>query len=253
LTQLTFEADADDGPVWSRDGSRIFYRSYRDGTGGVYAIPSEGGAPELVATSGTGQNPLPWAISPDDNTLLLVDAISVTDVNLATLDIEQDDETRPLLDLAEGVAEPSLSPDGRWMLYYAFTSGTIPEINIRPFPDVGQQRRPVGPGAHAVFSADGSEIFLFDGSGLSVVSVQYAPFRVGASQMLFRGQYWYGVAGPDGTLGRAWDVDPNNDRFLMITLPDAGDGEDGEPDRPRINVVLNWFEELKQRVPVPSQ
>ena len=31
-------------------------------------------------------------------------------------------------------------------------------------------------------------------------------------------------------------------------------GEDqaksGEPDRPQINVVLNWFEELKERVPV---
>jgi serine/threonine-protein kinase len=251
LTQLTFEADADDGPVWSRDGSRIFYRSYRDGTGGVYTMPSEGGAPELVATSETGQNPLPWAISPDGETLLLIDAVSIADVNLATLDIANSDKTTPLLDLAEALAEPSLSPDGRWLLYYAFTPSTTPEINIRPFPDVGQQRRPVGLGGHAVFSADGAEIFLFDGNGLSVVSVQYAPFRVGTPQMLFRGRYWYGVAGLDGTLGRAWDVDPKNDRFLMITLPDAGGDEPGEQARPRINVVLNWFEELKERVPVP--
>jgi hypothetical protein len=138
------------------------------------------------------------------------------------------------------------------MLYYEFTQPTTAdtEINIRPFPDVRQQRRPVGPGTHGVFSADGSEIFLFDGTGLSVAPVQYAPFRVGAQQRLFRGEYWYGVAGPTGALGRAWDVDANNDRFVMITMPDFGDGQEEEQSSVQINVVLNWFEELNERVPV---
>ncbi len=31
----------------------------------------------------------------------------------------------------------------------------------------------------------------------------------------------------------------------------ADRGETDEPYRPQINVVLNWFEELKERVPVP--
>jgi hypothetical protein len=64
---------------------------------------------------------------------------------------------------------------------------------------------------------------------------------------LFRGQYWYGIAGPDGSLGRAWDVDPKNDRFLMISLPD----ETFRAAAPQveINIVLNWFEELERRVP----
>jgi Tol biopolymer transport system component len=253
LTQLTFEPLGDDDPVWSRDGSRIFYRSYREaGSAAVYSIPSEGGAPALVATSTVAQNPAPWAISPDDKTLLLIDALSLEDINLATLDIGNSDKLAPLLDLAENLVEPSLSPNGEWLTYYQFTEGTAAdaEVNIRPFPDVRQQRRPVGPGIHPVFSADGSEIFFFDRAGLSVASVQYAPFRVGTPQKLFRGQYWYGVASPDGALGRAWDVDPSNDRFLMITLPDATGGEAGEPSSIQINVVLNWFEELKERVPV---
>lgn len=59
---------------------------------------------------------------------------------------------------------------------------------------------------------------------------------------------WYGVAGPTGALGRAWDVDPKNDRFLMITLPTA-DTAGGPAAQPEIDVVLNWIEELKQRVP----
>ena len=42
-----------------------------------------------------------------------------------------------------------------------------------------------------------------------------------------------------------YDVAPDG-RFLMITLPGDPTGEGG---RPELNVVLNWFEELKQRVP----
>jgi serine/threonine-protein kinase len=252
LTQLTFNPLGDDGPVWSRDGSRLFFRGYgEDGPASIFVIPADGGTPEFLASSGTGQNPLPWAMAPDDKTLVLVDAPSLQDVNLAQLDIGNAEQTVTLLDLVEQLSEPSLSPNGQWLLYYQFTTGNASdaEINIRPFPDVRQQRRPVALGIHPVFSSDGAEIFFFDGAGLSAASVQYTPFRVSAPQKLFRGQYWYGVATPQGALGRAWDVDPKNDRFLMITLPDTGDGETDAQAPVHISVVLNWFEELNQRVP----
>jgi hypothetical protein len=42
-------------------------------------------------------------------------------------------------------------------------------------------------------------------------------------------------------------VDPKNDRFLMITLPAAD--STGAPAQAEIDVVVNWVEELKQRVP----
>jgi Tol biopolymer transport system component len=249
LTQLTFNPQADDAPVWSRDGSRIFYRAYKDGVGAVAAVSSDGGTPELLARSESGDNPMAWSVSPDGETLLLVNAATLQDINLATLGIGKDKTVKPLLDLAEQVSEPSLSPNGQWMLYYEFaeTSSTAFEVNIRPFPDVKQQRRPVGPGLHPIFSADGSEIFLFDGAGLSVAPVQYSPFRVGSPRKLFRGQFWYGVAGPTGALGRAWDVDSKNDRFLMITMPAADSS--GAPAQADIDVVVNWLEELRQRVP----
>ena len=145
---------------------------------------------------------------------------------------------------------PSLSPNGQWLLYYEYREPTArdAEVDIRPFPDVRQQRRPVAPGMHPIFSADGSEIFFFDGAGLSVAPVQYSPLRVGGPRKLFRGQYWYGVAGPNGALGRAWDVDSKNDRFLMIAMPNAETA--GTPAaQQEIDVVENWLEELKQRVP----
>ncbi len=186
-------------------------------------------------------------MSADGNTLLLVDAVSLTDINLATLDIGKGEKVKPLLHLAEVASEPSLSPSGQWLVLQT-GSATGPQVDVRPYPDVTQQRRPVGPGLGPVFSPDGSEIFVFDGAGLSSAPIQYSPFRIGSLKKLFRGQYWYGIGGADGMYGRAWDVDPKNDRFLMITLPRGSTGSAASP-QVRVDVVLNWFEELKQRVP----
>ncbi len=41
-----------------------------------------------------------------------------------------------------------------------------------------------------------------------------------------------------------YDVAPDGQRFLMIKEADEGEGQLGQ-----INVVLNWFEELKRLVP----
>jgi len=43
---------------------------------------------------------------------------------------------------------------------------------------------------------------------------------------------------------RSYDVTPDGRRFLMIKENEQVSAATG------INVVLNWFEELKQRVPV---
>ena len=48
-----------------------------------------------------------------------------------------------------------------------------------------------------------------------------------------------------------WDVDTDGKRFLMVK-PAETVGEGSAAAEPRkIVVVLNWLEELKQRVPVP--
>ena len=44
------------------------------------------------------------------------------------------------------------------------------------------------------------------------------------------------------------DVDLDGQRFLMI---ESAAEDDDAADTPQINVVLNWFEELRERVPVP--
>ncbi len=48
---------------------------------------------------------------------------------------------------------------------------------------------------------------------------------------------------------RDYDMSPDGKRLLMVFPADRPDS--GESARPQINIVLNWFEELKERVPVP--
>jgi len=46
-----------------------------------------------------------------------------------------------------------------------------------------------------------------------------------------------------------WDISPDGKRFLMIK-ESTGDATAEEESPPRINIVLNWLEELKERVPM---
>jgi hypothetical protein len=58
--------------------------------------------------------------------------------------------------------------------------------------------------------------------------------------MLFEGQY---VTTVFPNMSAAYDVSADGQRFLMVKeLPQATSPT-------QINVVLNWFEELKRRVP----
>ncbi len=73
---------------------------------------------------------------------------------------------------------------------------------------------------------------------MAVELTTHPTFSPGKPSLLFEGQYGGTVSG-----NRAdYDVTPDGQRFLMM----KDEGTDSE-----INIVLNWFEELKERVPVP--
>jgi hypothetical protein len=47
-----------------------------------------------------------------------------------------------------------------------------------------------------------------------------------------------------------WDISPDGKRFLMIKPPGYSADALSDEARPKINIVMNWLEELKRRVPV---
>ena len=79
---------------------------------------------------------------------------------------------------------------------------------------------------------------------LMAVPVKTDPtFKAGLPKELFQDTYLR--AGP----GHSWDIHPDGQRFLMIKESQTIDGPTTERVR-KINIVLNWFEELKERVPI---
>ncbi len=79
---------------------------------------------------------------------------------------------------------------------------------------------------------------------MAVVTIESGPLSVGAPEV------WFDFAtykSPQGQ-GRQYDVDPDGQRFLMLSVGPASDRR--AVLEPQINLVLNWFEELQARVPL---
>ena len=142
----------------------------------------------------------------------------------------------------------TFSPDGRWVAY----SATAPELRagnlfVEPFPTTGATY-PIskGTGFHPMWSPDGKELVYFAGGGGN----QF----VGVS-VTTRPTFTFGnpVPVPSGFLGRPQNAERNYDitrdgkRFLGVVV--AGSTAAAATAAPQIRVVLNWFEELKARVP----
>ena len=109
-------------------------------------------------------------------------------------------------------------------------------------------------GNSPLWSRTGRELFYRNGDAVLETLVKTDPgFRVDAPKLLFRGAYSFGGVSSSFSMTEvfsrvSWDISPDGKRFLM--MKESSPASAGEGPR-KINIVLNWFEELKQRVPVP--
>ena len=137
---------------------------------------------------------------------------------------------------------PQISPEGRWLAYRSNESGRD-EIYVRPFPDVdsgGPWRVSTSGGSYPLWSPDGKELYYISSSAIMAVSVETEPtFKPGPPRSLFQNKYWGN-----------FDIHPDGKRFLMLRTSETANTESTEKAAPKINIVFNWFEEVKQRVPV---
>jgi eukaryotic-like serine/threonine-protein kinase len=245
ITRLTFNG-ASYRPLWTPDGKRIAFES--DGSTGktvVYWKAADGtGEDEKLSLEQPVQRPSSW--SKDGKTLLLDEKTGIAGGKafIGTLSMEGGHNQRPLLQENHNVLYPKISPDGRWMAYISNESGKV-EVYVRPFPDVnkGKWQVSISGGYDPLWSQDGRELFYRKGDTVMAVAVQTeTTFKPGKTETLFRGTYVANFG--------AWDFSQDGKRFLMIKPP-ASTGAAPTAAGPRkINIVLNWFEELKQRVPL---
>ena len=250
---LTFGGN-DTAAKWSPDGEWVAYGSAIGGTRSIYRKRADlSGLPEQLTTPEEGSQHWPMSWSSDARTLLYIDTPSTDRTEMLIRALSLDSLTSEVLIYNAGSIQtsPRFSSDGDWIAYSSNESnvgggsgdGSGYEIYLQPFPLTGRMNRVVD-GQHPVWSRDGKQLFFKTNlTQLKFVEIATDPNpRWGAPRTFPAATRANSATTPTDS----YDVMPDG-RVLVIAR--AADSEASR--RPQINVVLNWFEELKELVPVP--
>ena len=245
MRRLTFGGNSR-APIWSRDSQRVAFQSDRDGDLAIFWQRADGtGSAERLTKPDAGMAHVPESWSPKDETLLF----SALRGNASSLWMYSRERSQVAPIGGERTAGPTgaaLSPDGRWLAYASYETGSS-AINVEPFPPTGAKyqlpRRAGVSMRHPLWSADGKELIYYARAGeLEIVSVTTQPtFAFGnpiAVPRPFR-------SSTSGSM-RDWDIAPDG-RFIGLVTP--GSVAAGARVTPEIRVVVNWFEELTSKAP----
>jgi serine/threonine-protein kinase len=243
LTRLTLDPGQDWFPAWTPDGRRIVFSSNRGGPFSLWSQAADGtGAAERLTTSSHVQ--FVTGITPDGTAVEFSEATPTMGGDLLQLVLDGTRRVTPLLQTRFDERNGIVSPDGRWLAYQSNSSGSF-EIYVRPFPNVGGGQWEVSTtgGTRPLWARSGKELFYVgaDGALLRVpVEASGTTWSAGTPTKLLDGRYY---AGDGASGGRAYDVSPDGQRFLMIKAP----GTDASA-APALIVVQHWDEELKRLV-----
>jgi len=232
FTRLTSEQTVGNAfPVWTPDGSRVLFRT----SNGMSWISADGsGQPNAIAGAVPGD--IPCSVAPDGDTLAFMRQNAQTSRDVYVLSLTGRSGPRPVVNTSAYEGGPQFSPNGHWMAYASDESGQM-QVYVRPFP--GPDRRwqlSSQGGTQPLWNRNGSEIFYRMGNKMMVVDVSAGVDRLlSPPRQLFDQRYVF-----QNISAANYDVSPDGQRFVMIK-DEAGSG--------RLNVVLNWTEELKRLVP----
>ena len=234
FTRLTF-AGRNLSPLWTPDGKRIIFRASPVGGERLnlfWKLADGSSEAERLTVSDYSQTP--DSLSPDGQVLVFTQLDPTTNYGLWLLPLTGDRKPRPFLQTPrnEGVSE--LSSDGHWLAYTSDESGQY-EIYLRPFPTGGAKWQISTEGGIRPHWARTGELVYPNGDKMMAVSIATQPIlSVGTPRLLFE-------RNNEGVFN--YDVTRDGQRFLMLKSSEQ------EQKATQIVVVLNWFEELKRRVP----
>ena len=240
LTRLTFGDGNEETSTWTPDGQRV---AYTKGQSLHWKLADGSGSEELLAERTFHTHIGSWL--PDGGMFAFEERDPGTQYDIWFLPLGEESEPRTFLNTRFNEYSPRFSPNGRWLAYVSDESGR-PEVYLQPYPGPGGKTQiSTDGGSQPVWSREGDELFYQYGNQFMAVAIDTrGAFSASPPRLLFEGNY--AVDGSPDRYRPNYDVMPDG-RFVMVKAV----GREGEEDLTQINIVLNWFEELKRLVPTP--
>ena len=233
VSRLTFEGNAL-YPAWTARGDTVYYSTDADSPDrDIWRRSADGsGGPEHVLERPGQQFEI---VLPVTGGTALVREIRSTAGDLYVLPMIPGGEPRPWVASSFSERAPFLSPDARWAAYTSNESGQD-EIYVRAFPEAeGRWQVSSGGGTEPLWSSDGRTIYYRRADTLFAAAVETTPtFAVGQRRTVFVADM---LENPNHT---NYDRNRRTGEFVVIAR--------GEGTETALVVVLNWFEEVRQRM-----
>jgi len=259
-TRLTFDAALNQQPVWTPDGQQIVYGSHvpaSDGEFGIWWIRADGSSPPQKLFG--ERAPLHvFSISPDGRNLAFVRTGQDSGFEIWTLPLDRNDPEHPKSGKPEPFAreslsqiDPAFSPDGRWIAYvYTNGAGQGGQVIVRAFPsEPSAGRWPVSEsesGAHfPVWSRNNRELFYLNFDNRIMVVRYTANHHSFVSE---KPRQWSPAPLFRPGNNALWNLDiaPDGRRFVVLAPPES---RSAEPATVHASILLNFFDELRRRLP----
>jgi len=239
LSPLTSDG-ASSFPIWAAADESVLFASHRNQKLLMFRQSIAGGQPQLLTTLAETAG-IPMSLSGDGTKLLVTwsdpnHPLRDDDLRVAPL-AGQDRLSRPFIQRNHNQRHGVWSPDDEWVAYASDESGRW-EVYVEPYPGPGAKTMISTEGGYQpMWSRDGAKLFYRSGDKMmaATIKVEKANFEVSSIEELFERRFLFRID------YRSYDV-TREGKFLMIQEP-------REPARIGINIVLNWFEELKQTAP----